>query len=224
MEGYYRPDRGRVLRAEELEEITKFLRYMPENGTAVAPRTLAGVHPKGAYFTRGSGHNKFGGYTEIPDEYQEVVDRLLLKHQSASQYVPLPVIERRPDARFGVITTVAAILPSARRSICLRSKAFPPVICGFAVFRSADQVTAFIEDHDYCYVVEQSRDAQLRTLILNETSAPREKLRSIRSYGGFPLSASHVLKGIAKYKEAQSCRLSLNRSPSIRVCGAISSD
>ena len=65
----------------------------------IAPRTLAGVHPKGAYFTRGSGHNKFGGYTEIPDEYQEVVDRLLLKHRSAAQHVPAPIIERRAGAR-----------------------------------------------------------------------------------------------------------------------------
>ena len=70
--------------------ITKFQRYMPENGTAVAARTLPGVHPKGAYFTRGSGHNKFGGYTEIPDEYQEVIDRLLLKHQVGGAVRPCP--------------------------------------------------------------------------------------------------------------------------------------
>jgi 2-oxoglutarate ferredoxin oxidoreductase subunit alpha len=100
----YAPDRGRVLQAEELEGVQKFLRYLPEDGTGVAPRTLPGVHPKGAYFTRGSGHNKFGGYTEIPDEYQEVIDRLLLKHQAAAQYVPAPVIERRPGAEFGIIT------------------------------------------------------------------------------------------------------------------------
>ena len=74
----YRPDRGRVLTAEELETIAEVPPVScRENGTAVAARTLPGVHPKGAFFTRGSGHNKFGGYTEIPDEYQEVVDRLL---------------------------------------------------------------------------------------------------------------------------------------------------
>ena len=58
--------------------------------TTWPPRTLPGVHPKGAFFTRGSGHNKFGGYTEIPDEYQEVVDRLLRKHKAAAQHVPGP--------------------------------------------------------------------------------------------------------------------------------------
>ncbi|MDE3195469.1 MAG: 2-oxoacid:acceptor oxidoreductase family protein, partial [Acidobacteriota bacterium] len=75
----YRPDRGKVLTAEQIASLKKFNRYLPDNGTAVAARTLPGVHEKGAFFTRGSGHNKFGGYTEIPDEYQEVMDRLLRK-------------------------------------------------------------------------------------------------------------------------------------------------
>ena len=77
---------------------------MPENGSAVAPRTLPGVSGKGAYFTRGSGHNKFGGYTEIPDEYQEVMDRLLRKHKEAAGFVPAPIIEKRKGARVGIIT------------------------------------------------------------------------------------------------------------------------
>src|SRR5262249_17493158 len=69
----YRPDRGRVLSAEQLEALEKYTRYHPEDADGVAARTLPGVHAKGAFFTRGSGHNKFGGYTEIPDEYQEVM-------------------------------------------------------------------------------------------------------------------------------------------------------
>ena len=79
------PDRGRVLTAEDLEKIAKFQRYNPEDENHVAARTLPGVHSKGAYFTRGSGHNKFGGYTEIPDEYQEVMDRLLKKHKAGGE-------------------------------------------------------------------------------------------------------------------------------------------
>src|SRR5579875_1923184 len=75
----YRPDRGRVLSANELAQIAAFYRYTGEDDNYVPPRTLPGVHPKGAFFTRGSGHNKFGGYTETPDEYQEVVDRLARK-------------------------------------------------------------------------------------------------------------------------------------------------
>src|SRR5207302_10430788 len=100
----YRPDRGRVLDAEDLDKIAAFYRYTNEDQHHVAPRTLPGVHPKGAFFTRGSGHNKLGGYTETPDEYQEVVDRLTLKHEAAAARVPPPIVERREGASIGVVT------------------------------------------------------------------------------------------------------------------------
>src|SRR5690348_14689531 len=100
----YRPDRGRVVTAEELKDITTFLRYTNEDENNVAPRTLPGVDPKAAYFVRGSGHAKSGAYTEIPDEYQEVLDRLARKQKAAAAVVPAPVVIRRPGAQFGVIT------------------------------------------------------------------------------------------------------------------------
>jgi 2-oxoglutarate ferredoxin oxidoreductase subunit alpha len=199
----YRPDRGRVLNCEELQSITTFQRFMPENGTAVAARTLPGVHPKGAYFTRGSGHNKFGGYTEIPDEYQEVVDRLLLKHQSAAQKVPEPVIESRSDARFAVITAGGCDLAVREALGLLDDDGVPASYMRIRGFPFSEKVTNFIERHEHCYVVEQSRDGQLRTLILNETSVAKEKLRSIRDYSGFPLSALQVIKGIRSCMEAK---------------------
>jgi len=199
----YRPDRGLVLGAEDLESIQKFLRYMPEDGTGIAPRTLAGVHPKGAYFTRGSGHNKFGGYTEIPDEYQEVIDRLLLKHKAAAQHVPAPVVERRAGASFGIITVGGCDLSVREALDGLRERGIAAGYMRLRGFPFASEVTSFIQDHDYCYVVEQSRDGQLRTLILNETSISPDKLRSIRSYGGFPLSASQVLQGITTETEVK---------------------
>ena len=95
-DGSYTPDRGRVLNAEEVSQIAKFQRYYPEDENFVAARTLPGIHSKGAFFTRGSGHNKYGGYTETPSEYQEVVDRLLKKHKAAAKFVPAPVIVKRP--------------------------------------------------------------------------------------------------------------------------------
>src|ERR1039457_602407 len=99
----YVPDRGRVLTKDDLEKMPKFTRYSPEDELGVAARTLPGVHQKGSFFTRGSGHNKFGGYTEVPDEYQEVMDRLKRKHKEAAGFVPAPIIERRKGARVGVI-------------------------------------------------------------------------------------------------------------------------
>ncbi|PYT16143.1 MAG: 2-oxoacid:acceptor oxidoreductase subunit alpha, partial [Acidobacteria bacterium] len=100
----YRPDRGRLLEPEDLEKLEKFERYLNEDENYVTARTLPGMDPKGAFFTRGSGHNKFGGYTEMPDEYQEVLDRLARKHKAAAKFVPPPVIERRGDARLGIVT------------------------------------------------------------------------------------------------------------------------
>src|SRR5690348_14568471 len=87
----YRPDRGRVLSKEDLKDLPKFYRYANGDDNHVAARTVPGVHPNGAYVTRGSGHNKFGEYTETPSEYQEVVDRLEAKHKAAANYVPAPI-------------------------------------------------------------------------------------------------------------------------------------
>ncbi len=112
----YRPDRGRVLNAEELEisqEIPPLHAGKRQRGRAAHPaRRLR----KGAFFTRGSGHNKFGGYTEIPDEYQEVMDRLLRKHKEAAGFVPAPIIEKRQGARVGIIT-LGGCDPAVREAI-----------------------------------------------------------------------------------------------------------
>jgi 2-oxoglutarate/2-oxoacid ferredoxin oxidoreductase subunit alpha len=192
----YRPDRGRVLSSEELETIPKFLRYMPENGSNVAPRTLPGVSPKGAFFTRGSGHTKYGDYTEMPDDYQEVMDRLLLKHKEAAGFVPAPIIEKRKGARTGLIT-IGGCDAAVREAVdTLAAQGVPMDYMRIRGFPFDQPVEAFIAAHDYCYVVEQNRDAQLHSLLVLETAVPKEKLRSILSYGGFPLSARIVVEAV----------------------------
>jgi 2-oxoglutarate ferredoxin oxidoreductase subunit alpha len=192
----YRPDRGRVLSSEELNNIPKFLRYMPENGSNVAPRTLPGVSSKGAFFTRGSGHTKYGDYTEMPDDYQEVMDRLLLKHKEAAGFVPSPIIEKRKGARTGLIT-IGGCDAAVREAVdTLAAQGVPMDYMRIRGFPFDQPVEAFIAAHDYCYVVEQNRDAQLRALLVLETAAPKEKLRSILSYGGFPLSAGIVVEAV----------------------------
>ena len=193
----YKPDRGLVLTAEQLEAMPKFNRYLPENGSAVAARTLPGVSSKGAFFTRGSGHNKFGGYTEMPDEYQEVMDRLLRKHKEAAGFVPAPIIQRRDGARGGVIT-IGGCDPAVREALdILAAQGQPFDFMRIKAFPFDAPVEAFIEEHDFCYVVEQNRDSQLRSLLLLETAVAKDKLRSVVIYGGFPLSASHVINAIA---------------------------
>jgi 2-oxoglutarate ferredoxin oxidoreductase subunit alpha len=192
----FRPDRGRVLSSQEIDALPRYLRYMPEKGSNVAPRTLPGVNAKGAFFTRGSGHTKYGDYTEMPDDYQEVMDRLLLKHKESAAFVPAPVIERRKGARAGIIT-IGGCDAAVREAIdILADQSVPMDYMRIRGFPFDKPVEAFIAAHDYCYVVEQNRDAQLRSLLVLETSAPKEKLKSILSYGGFPLSASLVVEAV----------------------------
>jgi 2-oxoglutarate ferredoxin oxidoreductase subunit alpha len=197
----YRPDRGWILGPRELEHVAKFHRYFDEDENHVAPRTLPGVDARGAYVTRGSGHNKYGGYTETPSEYQEVVDRLTRKHKAAAKFVPLPRIDRRAEARFGVIT-IGGCAPAVLEAMELLCEREIPAdymrICGFPFDKS---VEAFLYGHDFCFVVEQNRDAQLRSLLLLETCVPKDRLRSVLVYGGFPLSASNVVEGIMKQLE-----------------------
>jgi 2-oxoglutarate ferredoxin oxidoreductase subunit alpha len=198
----YRPDRGRVMDAQELERISKFLRYTGEDENHVAARSLPGVHPKGAFFTRGSGHTKFGDYTEMPDDYQEVLDRLLRKHKAAAKAVPPPIIHSR-GASIGVIT-IGGCDPAVREALeILARQGIEADFMRLRGFPFDERVEAFLNGHDMCFVVEQNRDAQLRSLLTLETSVPKEKLRSVLVYGGFPLSAKHVIEGITSQLEIE---------------------
>jgi len=192
----YRPNRGRVLTAAELEAMPKFHRYNNENQDHVAARTLPGIHAKGAFFTRGSGHNKFGGYTEIPDEYQEVMDRLARKHKSAANAVPAPVIRRQDGATAGIIS-LGGCDPAVREAVdALAAQGIVVDYMRVRGFPFGDAVEEFLAQHDPIFVIEQNRDAQLKTLLLVETKVSKEKLRSLLVYGGFPLSSRHVVDGI----------------------------
>ena len=192
----YKPDRGRVLTRDEIAALPKFTRYSPEDKLAVAARTVPGVHEKGAFFTRGSGHNKLGGYTEIPEEYAEVMERLSRKHRAAGALVPAAVIEKRPGARFGVITLGGCDLAVREALEQLASRGVNADYMRVRAFPFGDDVEAFLASHDRFFVVEQNRDAQLRSLLVLETPVAKEKLLSVLAYGGFPLQAHQVVEGI----------------------------
>ncbi len=199
----YRPDRGKVLDAEDLERVKEFYRYLDVDGDHIPYRTLPGVSEKGAYFTRGSGHDRYGRYTEDSDAYVEVVDRLRAKVESAAAHVPQPEIHAvEGGARVGFVSVGGchwAVLEARddllRRGIevdYLRVRGFP----------FGEAVERFLEEHETVFVIEQNRDAQLRALLLLETACPKEKLRSVRYYGGQPLSKGHVLEGVLPHFEA----------------------
>jgi 2-oxoglutarate ferredoxin oxidoreductase subunit alpha len=192
----YVPDRGRVLSDQDLEGMSEFFRYTNEDDEFVTPRTLPGSDSKGAYFIRGSGHDKFGRYTENSHEYQEVVDRLKKKHASSASHVPSPIVQRRENATVGVITLGGCDLAVREALEQLDSDGITADFMRVRGFPFVPEVREFVEEHDYCFVVEQNRDAQLRSLISIETGVAIEKMRSVLSYGGFPLSARIVVDGI----------------------------
>ncbi len=194
----YKPDRGRVLTAAELEKLPKFQRYHHEDENYIAARTLPGVHSKGAFFTRGSGHNKFGGYTEIPDEYQEVVDRLLKKHKAAAKLVPAPVIKKRDRAKIGLITSGGCDAAVREATEILAERGIETNFMRIRGFPFDESVEQFIAEQDTCFVIEQNRDAQLRSLLILETAVSKDDLRSVLVYGGFPLSAKKVVDEVVR--------------------------
>ena len=192
----YVPDRGRVLSDEDLAKIPDFFRYANEDAEFVTPRTLPGSDEKGAYFIRGSGHDKFGHYTEDPVAYQEVVDRLKKKHAAAATHVPAPIVQRREGATVGLITLGSCDLAVREAVDLLESHDVVADFMRVRGFPFVSDVRQFVEEHEHCFIVEQNRDAQLRSLISLETGVAIESMHSVLAYGGFPLSAQHVVDGV----------------------------
>ncbi len=193
-------DRGKVLTKEDLDRLGGFARYRDVDGDAIGWRTLPGtMHPKAAYFTRGSGHNDAAGYTEKPDEYQEVMDRLTRKFENARKFVPAPVVFKDGKSKVGFIaygTTDFALRESldqikkqyGKDVDYLRIRAYP----------FAHEIHDLVASHERVYVVEQDRDAQLASLLKLDLPAEQVvKLRSILFYNGLPIDAATITEEFA---------------------------
>ena len=193
-------DRGKVLTAEELDKLGGFARYKDVDGDGIGWRTLPGTrHNKAAYFTRGSGHNESAGYTEKPEEYLAVMDRLSRKFENARKLVPAPILERSVGSKVGVIafgTTHFALKESLdgikqRYNVdvdYLRVRAYP----------FASEIHDFVASHERVYIVEQNRDAQLLSLLKLDLPADQAvKLRSILHYNGLPIDALSITEEFA---------------------------
>jgi 2-oxoglutarate ferredoxin oxidoreductase subunit alpha len=194
-----RMDRGKVMTAEELEAGADFGRYKEVDGDGIPYRTYPGTHPtKGGYFTRGTSRNPYARYSEEGAVYVDNMERLLRKFETAKTLVPAPIMRSaKGKTRDGVIyfgSTAPAMHEAldmleaqGRRLNALRVRGFP----------FADEVMNFIAAHDRVFLVEQNRDAQLRTLIMTEGDIDPGKLVSILHYDGTPITARFIAGAIA---------------------------
>jgi 2-oxoglutarate/2-oxoacid ferredoxin oxidoreductase subunit alpha len=192
----YRPDRGRVLGAAELAEVKKFARYA-DTGGGIPARTLPGVSAKGAYFTRGSGHTSQATYTEDATEYREVMDRLAKKLATAAESVPAPEIDAQPGGTIGIVS-IGGCHAAVREALqTLRANGVAADYMRIRGFPFGARVREFLAAHRRCFVVEQNRDAQLRSLLAIETGTPMDKMLPVLDYGGLPLTAGFVVNEIS---------------------------
>ncbi|WP_372620048.1 2-oxoacid:acceptor oxidoreductase subunit alpha [Falsiroseomonas sp.] len=194
-----RMDRGKVMTAEELEAGRTFGRYLDVDGDGIPYRTWPGTHPtKGAYFTRGTSRDRFARYTEEGPAYVDNMQRLLRKFDTAKGMVPRPVERAAAQPTpYGVIYygSTSAAMNEALQSLeaegihldALRIRAFP----------FHDDVAGFVHRHERVFVVEQNRDAQLRTLLMNECELDPAALLPVLHYDGTPITARFIRTAIA---------------------------
>lgn len=194
-------NRGKVLTAEQLDKMEKFGRYLDVDKDGITYRTIPGTHPtKGSFFTRGTSRDEYAAYTEDSAAYQRNMDRLIVKWNTAKTVVPEPELFQKTNSRevgiffFGTSTYSAEeamdILKQEGIEVdALRLKSFP----------FTAEVEDFIRSHKQVFVIEQNRDAQMKSLIMIELQVDPNKLISVLNYDGMPITADTILKQMKKF-------------------------
>jgi len=195
-----RYDRGKVMTREDLEAGKEFGRYLDVDGDGIPFRTYPGTHPtRGAYFTRGTTKDRYARYSEAGPDYVDNMERLLKKFETAKAMLPQPLLTpAKYPARFGAIyygstgpAMQEALETLAERGIyvnALRVRGFP----------FQDEVAEFVRSHTKVFVVEQNRDAQLKTLLVNDAGVNPASLIPILHYDGTPITARFITEAVAE--------------------------
>jgi 2-oxoglutarate ferredoxin oxidoreductase subunit alpha len=199
-----RYDRGKVMTAADLDAGKDFGRYLDVDGDGIPYRTYPGAHPtKGSFFTRGTSRDRYARYTEEGGPYVDNMQRLLRKFETAKSWVPRPV-RRDADKRtkYGVIyfgstapamdEAIEMLEAAGNRLDMLRVRAFP----------FHHDVSEFIANHDFVFVVEQNRDGQLRGMMVNECGVDPVRLVPILHFDGTPITARYIARAIGDHLDA----------------------
>jgi 2-oxoglutarate ferredoxin oxidoreductase subunit alpha len=192
--------RGKVLDADALEKIEKFGRYLDVDKDGITYRTIPGTHPsKGSFFTRGTSRDEFAVYTEDSDAYQRNMDRLMRKWDTAKNMVPAPQLyQKQNKSENGILFFGTSQYAAEEAMDILDSQGKPVDAIRIKAFPFNKTVENFINSHKRVFVIEQNRDAQMKSLLMIELQANPSKLISVLNYNGLPITADNILTQIAK--------------------------
>jgi 2-oxoglutarate/2-oxoacid ferredoxin oxidoreductase subunit alpha len=190
-------DRGKVLDAEQLKQFEKWGRYLDIDGDGIPYRTLPGnPNPRAAYLSRGTGHNEFGVYSERPADWQNNLDRLTRKHDTARTVVPAPILDEAEGATIGIIAYGSADVAIVEARDRLRAQGVETSYLRVRALPLGAEVRAFVEKYDRVYVVEMNQDGQMQQLVQLHVPERAGNVRSARNCNGLPLSARFVVESI----------------------------
>lgn len=193
--------RGKVLSAEELEDIGKFGRYLDPDGDGIPYRTYPGTHPtKGSFFTRGTSKDEYAAYTEDGAAYKRNMDRLILKWETAKKMVPAAEIKPASDSGdLGILYFGTSTFSSEEARDLLAEEGVQVDSIRIKAFPFGKEVEDFVDSHRIIFVIEQNRDAQLRKMMLIELDCNPKKLVPVLNYDGMPITADAIKKQIGNY-------------------------
>jgi len=194
-------DRGKVMTAEELEAGKDFGRYKDVDGDGIPWRTLPGTHPtKGAYFTRGTTRDPYARYSERGPDYVYNMERLLRKIQTAAGLVPQPVVRKADhETPLGVIY-FGSTSPAMQEALdVLSAQGIQVDAMRLRAFPFPPSVAEFIARHEQVFVVEQNRDAQMRTMLMTELDIAPQQLVKVLHYDGTPITARFITRAITAH-------------------------
>ncbi|MBL8698731.1 MAG: 2-oxoacid:acceptor oxidoreductase subunit alpha [Alphaproteobacteria bacterium] len=193
-------DRGKVMTAAELEAGKEFGRYLDVDGDGIPYRTYPGTHPtRGSFFTRGTSRDRHARYTEEAAPYVDNMERLLKKFATAAKIVPAAIRKpARKATRFGVIYYGSTSPAMAEALSLLGDDGLDVDALRVRAFPFGEEVAEFVAAHERIYVVEQNRDAQLRTLLVNELEIDPKKLVPVLHFDGTPITARFIAGAIGE--------------------------
>jgi 2-oxoglutarate/2-oxoacid ferredoxin oxidoreductase subunit alpha len=196
--------RGKVLTAEDLEQVKDWGRYKDADGDGIPYRTLPGTHPtKGSYFTRGSSHDEYAKYTEDNNTYVRIVDRITRKFETAKSMIPSPeYYQSKNNSEVGMIFFGTSTDAALEANDLLREKDISVDAMRIRSFPFQQEVLDFIDAHETVFVIEQNKDAQMRTLLVGELEVNPKKLIKVLNYDGFPITAMHIESRIVNTLQA----------------------